>query len=72
MSYLKMQIVEIARSFRPPFFFFFLSFTKTLSDSPLLASILCPVDELDDIRGHGKIIIDTSSHIPHTNALFSS
>jgi len=33
VSCLKMQIVEIARSFRPPFFV--LSFTKVLSDSPL-------------------------------------
>ena len=47
-----MQIVEIAHSFRPPCFF--LSFTMILSDSPLLASIRCLVDELDDICGHGK------------------
>ena len=53
----------------PPAFFF--SFTKILSDSPLLASsIRCLVDELDDIRGHGKIIIDTSSHISHHQCLF--
>jgi len=52
--------------------FFFLSFTKILSDSPLLASIRHLIDELDDIRGHGKIIIDTSSHTPHHQCLFSS
>jgi len=54
----------------PPAFFFFLSFTRILSDSPLLASIRCLVDELDDIRGHGKISIDTSSHISHDQCLF--
>jgi len=63
-----MQIVEIARSFRPPFSFFLLPrFYQTLRS---LASIRCLVDELDDIRGHRKIIIDTSSHIPTTNAFF--
>ena len=70
VSDLKMQIIEIARSFPPAFFF--LSFTKILSDSPLLASIRRLIDELDDIRGHGKIIIDTSSHIPHHQCLFFS
>jgi len=52
---------------------FFLSFTKILSDSALLASsICCLLDELDDIRRHGKIIIDTSSHISHHHCLFLS
>ena len=56
----------------PPAFFFLLSFTKILSGSLLLASTCCFVDELDDIRGHGRIIIDTPSHIPTTNAFFFS
>ena len=67
VSPLKMRILEIARSFRPPFF---LSFTKILSESPLLASIRCLVDQFDDIRGHGKIIIDTLSYIPHHQSHF--
>ena len=46
-------------------------FTKILLDSPVLASIRCLVDELDDIRGQGKINLDTSSHVPHHQCLFS-
>src|SRR6266581_1577139 len=60
VSSLKFHIVEIARSFRP-----FLFFYQDLSHSSLLASIRYPVDELDDIRGHGKIIIDTFVPYPH-------
>jgi len=48
----------------------FFSFTKILSDSPLLASIFCLVDERDNIHGHRQMIINTSSHPPTTNALF--
>jgi len=65
VSSLKLQIVEIARSFRP-----FLFFYQDLSHSSLLASIRCPVDELDDIRGHGKRIIDTFVPYPPPPMLF--
>ena len=54
VSSLKLQIVEIDRSFSP-----FLFFCQDLSNSLLLASIRYPVDELDDIYRHQKIIIDT-------------
>jgi hypothetical protein len=46
---LEMQIVEIIRSFRPPFLF---NFTKITISAP--ASIRCLSDEPDDIREHGK------------------
>jgi len=60
-------IPEIADCpFLPPFSFFY----QDLSHSSLLASNRYPVDELDDIRGHGKIIIDTSSHILPLPMLF--
>jgi hypothetical protein len=62
VSTLNLQIVEIARSFLLPFSFLY---DQDSLHSLLLASIRCLVDGLDDIRGHGKIIIDTSSHIPH-------
>jgi len=65
VSYLKLQIVEIARSFSP-----FLFFHQDLSHSSLLASIRYPVDELDDIRGHGKRIIDTFVSYPPPPMLF--
>ena len=65
VSSLKLQIVEIARSFRP-----FLFVYQDLSHSSLLASIRYPVDELDDIRGHGKIIIDTFVPYPPTTNAF--
>jgi len=68
-AYLKIQIVEIARSFRPPFFFLLPRFYQILRS---LASIRCLVDELDNICGHGKIIIDTSSHPPPTPFFFST
>ena len=65
VSSLKLQIVEIARSFRP-----FLFFYQDLSHSSLLASMGYPVDELDDIRGHGKITIDTFVPYPPPPMLF--
>ena len=50
--------LKIAHSFR---LFFSFSIFQDLSHSslPLLGSISYPVDELDDIRGCGKIILDT-------------
>src|SRR5712691_1163184 len=56
VSSLKLQIVEITRSFHP-----FLFFYQDSSRSSLLASMGYPVDELDDICGHGKI----STFVPY-------
>jgi len=68
VSSLKLQIVEIPRSFRP--FLFFYQDLSHLSHSSLLASIRYPVDELGDIRGHGKRIIDAFVPYPPPPMLF--